>query len=113
MAALKQITVIDYILVLVPKVVVFLLGLGVDVEKLDVSGLMGINCSIAGGHGDITKILGERQGVVRRAAGTIVQKLRFFCVVVKKLRHQGKGRGDVKKEQQMMLALGKSHGALR
>ena len=95
------------------KVVVFLLGLGVDVEKLDVSGLMGINCSIAGGHGDITKILGERQGVVRRAAGTIVQKLRFFCVVVKKLRHQGKGRGDVKKEQQMMLALGKSHGALR
>ena len=34
-------------------------------------------------------------------------------VVLKKLRHLGKGREDVKGEQMMMAALGKSHGALR
>lgn len=60
-----------------------------------------IDYCIASGHGSITRILGERNLEVRKARDLIVRKIRFFCIVRRKV---GKG-GDVRKEQMIMNSL--------
>ena len=78
---------------------IYLLSLGGWEE-----GGLPISCAIAAGHGDITRLLANRDTV--KARDLIVRKLRFYTIVKRKLKGaQGKLGGDVKTAQLVMSSL--------
>ncbi|GMI06782.1 hypothetical protein TrLO_g8060 [Triparma laevis f. longispina] len=90
------------------RLAVYLLAKGALANVPDRGGRTAVDYCIASGHGSITRILGERNPEVRKARDLIVRKIRFFCIVRRKV---GKG-GDVRKEQMIMNSLLTAGGKL-
>jgi hypothetical protein len=79
---------------------------GLDVRVGDKGGRQAIHYSIAAGHGGMSQMLGGRDKEIEKAVRLISQKMRFYTIVKRKVRREGKeGEGGVKQMQHVMMAV--------